>query len=121
MSEEEARAEIVRILREKGYYAILWDGHWGKYFVVVKPAEGSDKQAEIYGAFMEMYYDVIGGDTSILHFNLPPDSNGWTGLLGLVGDSIQKFRPENQQGKLIIDFPRTQKDLNEEQMDLIEL
>lgn len=117
---EEARTEIVRILREKGYYAILWYGHCGKYFVVVKPAIGNDKQPEIYGAFMEMYYDVIGGDTAILHFNLPSDSNGWAGLLGLVGEPIRKFRPENQRGKLIIDFPRMQKDFNEELNNLIE-
>ena len=43
MIEEEARSEIVGLLKERNQYAVIWWGYWGNYFHVLSNAKGCRK------------------------------------------------------------------------------
>lgn len=43
MIKEEARAEIVNLLKERNQYAVIWWGHLGNYFNVISNAKGCRK------------------------------------------------------------------------------
>lgn len=52
----EYRDKIVSWLKENGYYAVLHDGHWSRYFHIRTLDETcKGLVSEIYGAFLESY------------------------------------------------------------------
>jgi len=81
MSEDEARNEIIRILKKFNWYAVRWDGHTDRYFCCLKLAEKSDKTNEIYGAIFESYYDLVEDDEEIIKIAIGYDCNSWNTVL----------------------------------------
>lgn len=81
MSEEEARAEIVNLLKERNQYAVIWWGHWGGHFHIISNENGRRKN-DIYGAMFEQYYDVVGDDSKIAGIRLSEKQQNWEYILG---------------------------------------
>lgn len=80
MTEEEARAEIVNLLKERNQYAVIWWGHWGGYFHILSNAKGRRKN-DIYGAMCEQYYDVVEDDTKVADIQISKKQQSWEYIL----------------------------------------
>ena len=65
-SEDEARAELVRLAADNGMYFVVWWGHFGNYFVGVRNDRGL--KPEIYKAIYESFYDLAGDDEVMFRF-----------------------------------------------------
>ena len=81
MPEEEARAEIVNLLKERNQYAVIWWGHWGNHFHIISNENGRRKN-DVYGAMYEQYYDVVGDDAKINDIQLSEKQQNWEYILG---------------------------------------
>ena len=74
--EAEFRNKIVAWLKENNYYAVLHDGHFGRYFYVRTLDDTCDKLTnEIYGAFLESYIcEFDGKGKPVANYNMHLDA-----------------------------------------------
>lgn len=78
-AESLARNAIVKLAAENNLYFVCWSGHFGRYLVALKNT--GDKDAEIYSAIYESYYDLVGNDVEVFRFDIPMDNMRWQDLL----------------------------------------
>ena len=70
MTETEARAKLIEWLKQHNCYAVDWQGHAGRYFIVIKISdENFELTNDVYGAIYESYYDLVHEtDVEVLRF-----------------------------------------------------
>ena len=88
ITEDELRAQLVKLAADNDMYFVIWDGHFSTSFVGLRNSR--KKTPEIYGAVYEMFYDVIGSDAIL--FTARIDINGsripWQKMLEIAKTAI---------------------------------
>ena len=80
--EKGARDRIVALAEDNNMYFVVWNGHFGRYFVALK--NNSGLAHNIYSAVYESYYDLVGdNDEEVFRFEIP-DMFTWCELLLVV-------------------------------------
>lgn len=83
----EFRNKIVEWLKANNWYAVLHDGHFGRYFHIRKLDETcKDLDSNIYGAFLESYdYEFSGKGKLVADYNFHLDAkHSWEFFYKLV-------------------------------------
>ena len=78
MCNYDARDAIVKLGKVNGLYFVVWNGHFGKYFVAVENQRNI--QTNIYSAIYESFYDLTMNDNEIFKFQLHSNDN-WESVL----------------------------------------
>ena len=80
--EKYARDRIVSLAEDNNMYFVVWNGHFGRYFVALK--NNSGLAYNIYSAIYESYYDLVGDkDEEVFRFEIPSMFT-WCELLLIV-------------------------------------
>lgn len=81
--EQAARDMIVSLAKDNHMYFVVWNGHFGTYFVALR--NNSKLSPNIYRAIFESYYDLVGDkDEEMFRFEIQEDIFTWSELLLMV-------------------------------------
>lgn len=89
--DQEFRDKICGILNENGQYAVVWNGHFGRKFIVKKPDSVGNRTriGEIYSAIYEEYFDKYGEDDEVGVFEIGYKDNSWKYVFGLIENRLK--------------------------------
>ena len=66
MDNNQAKNEVMRLLRKNNWYGIVWYGHFFNKFVILECNSKHNRHGKVYSAVYEMFYDLVGSDTIVL-------------------------------------------------------